>query len=358
MKKVCLVVASLKCGGMERVMSELAFYFASKRDIATHLILLTKSIRFYDLPDNVVVHEPSFNYKDYAKLFSAIKTLFFLRRKLISISPDAVLSFVDKYNIFVLTSCFFLKFNIFISERSQLNIKYGFFKRILIRSIYKRAAGIITQTERAKQVIMAITKHPNITVIGNPIKKIKNNKVEKENIILNVGRMIKSKRQELLMEVFSKTDFSNWKLVFLGKGAQGDSLKRKAETFGISSNVVFAGEQKNIDEYYCKSKIFAFTSYSEGFPNALGEALSTPLASISFDCSAGVRDLIKNSFNGYLIPLGDIEQYKCKLSLLMQDEKLREYFEKNAKICIEEYSINNIGEKFYNFILKESYKSS
>ena len=37
-KKLCLVVPSLQAGGMERVMAELATYFASKMELDLHLV--------------------------------------------------------------------------------------------------------------------------------------------------------------------------------------------------------------------------------------------------------------------------------------------------------------------------------
>jgi len=49
-----------------------------------------------------------------------------------------------------------------------------------------------------------------------------------------------------------------------------------------------------VKAYYLKSKIFAFTSNSEGFPNAIGEAQSAGLPVIAFDCIAGSSELSNN----------------------------------------------------------------
>jgi GalNAc-alpha-(1->4)-GalNAc-alpha-(1->3)-diNAcBac-PP-undecaprenol alpha-1,4-N-acetyl-D-galactosaminyltransferase len=38
-KIICLAIHSLQAGGMERVMAELADYFAKKEDVKVHLIL-------------------------------------------------------------------------------------------------------------------------------------------------------------------------------------------------------------------------------------------------------------------------------------------------------------------------------
>ncbi len=116
-----------------------------------------------------------------------------------------------------------------------------------------------------------------------------------------MGRFISSKQQSLLINIFDTIDDNNWKLIFLGDGPKLQELKSKAKTKKSFGRIIFEGNVSNVDEYYAKSKIFAFTSNSEGFPNALAEAMSAGCACISFDCIAGPSDLIKDEINGYLI---------------------------------------------------------
>ena len=58
-KRLCLVIPSLQAGGMERVIAELASYFADQQ-CEVHLAILTKGELFYQLNKKVIVHKPKF----------------------------------------------------------------------------------------------------------------------------------------------------------------------------------------------------------------------------------------------------------------------------------------------------------
>jgi glycosyltransferase involved in cell wall biosynthesis len=64
--------------------------------------------------------------------------------------------------------------------------------------------------------------------------------------------------------------------------------------------VFLEGEQKEIDPWYHRAKLFAFTSSSEGYPNVVGEALSAGLPVVAYDCIAGPSDMIDDGKTGIL----------------------------------------------------------
>jgi glycosyltransferase involved in cell wall biosynthesis len=146
-----------------------------------------------------------------------------------------------------------------------------------------------------------------------------------------------------------------WKLVLVGydhlKQNNFERLKGMILKNNAGDRVLLAGKQADVDSYYTSSRIFAFTSGSEGFPNVIGEAMSAGLPVIAFDCVAGPSDMITDNHNGFLIPLYDYSQFQEKLEMLMQHEELRNSFGENAKKDIIRFSVSSIGEKYYNFIL-------
>jgi GalNAc-alpha-(1->4)-GalNAc-alpha-(1->3)-diNAcBac-PP-undecaprenol alpha-1,4-N-acetyl-D-galactosaminyltransferase len=353
-KHFCFILHSLVGGGMERVMVELANNFVEDKNAKVTFLLLRKNKRFYRLNPQIRVIEPLFEYSNKDKFLFAIKILFYIRKNVHLLKPDVVLSFGEKWNSFNLIALLFTSYKIFVSDRSSPELKLSFVHRILRKVLYKNAHGIIAQTNDALTNIFKITKHKNIVQIGNPIRKItSNNEIEntRENVILNVGRFIRSKQQIQLIEIFARLDVDSWKLVFLGNGPYLEAAKNKVIELGLNDKVVFIGESNNVDKYYSTSKIFAFTSILEGFPNSLGEALNTPLSCISYNCTAGPSDLIINNFNGFLVNNNDIEEYKRKLETLMKNENLRMYFEKNALEKMELFSSKTICNKYYNFLL-------
>ncbi len=346
----------MQAGGMERVMSELAWHFATKSEVELHLVLYgIKQEIFYSLPDNVVIHKPKFRFKNAFRLFYTLKTLGYLRKTISRIKPDTVLSFGEYWNSFVLLSMLFKKYPVYVSDRSQPNKSLGKFHDRLRKWLYPKSAGVILQTETAKLIYQEKFKTLNIEVIGNPIREIEATvDGERENQILMVGRLIKTKHQDRLIRIFASLKNKDWKLVLVGydhlKQSNMENLKKLAEDMGVADQVIFAGKQSEVEKFYLKSKIFAFTSSSEGFPNAIGEAMAAGLPVVAYDCDAGPSEMITDDKTGFLIPLFDDETFKSKLELLMEQPELREKFGQNGKEYIAGLSIKLIGEKFYQFI--------
>jgi GalNAc-alpha-(1->4)-GalNAc-alpha-(1->3)-diNAcBac-PP-undecaprenol alpha-1,4-N-acetyl-D-galactosaminyltransferase len=353
-KKLCLIVPDLDKGGMERVMSELATYFSFKTDTQVSIILFTNQSKiFYRIPNNVSVHKPGFAFNNKIRILSTVRTLFFFRKTIRKIGPDAILSFGETYNSFVLLSSFLLNVKVFVSDRSRPDKRWGFFHENLRRILYPLASGIISQTNYSRDFLLKETGHKNIKVIPNPIRVIEKKSLERGNIILNVGRLIKSKRIDLLLNIFSNCENNDWVLWLVGEseGEEKEALIKLSGELNIINKIKFWGKQDDMDKFYRAAKIFAFSSESEGLPNVLLEAMAAGLACISFDCVAGPRDLIIDGQNGYLVKMYDCEEYISKLNSLIKNSELREKFSNNAQKKTAEYNINIIGEKFYNFLL-------
>jgi glycosyltransferase involved in cell wall biosynthesis len=216
--------------------------------------------------------------------------------------------------------------------------------------LYKNAFGIISQTTYSKTFLDKITNHKNIIVIPNPVRHEEENNLVRKNVILSVGRLIFSKRIDLLLEIFADVNRKDFNLWIVGDGPEHEKLVNLAKELNILDRVTFWGSRKDVDLFYGQAKIFAFTSVSEGFPNALLEALASGLPSISFDCVAGPSDLIDDGQNGFLIPLLDVDCYKEKLSRLM-DDQVHEQLAANTKKSAKKYHIENVGKVYLNALL-------
>nr|WP_321409454.1 glycosyltransferase family 4 protein [uncultured Carboxylicivirga sp.] len=357
--KICLVIHSLQAGGMERVMSELAHCFSKRSDVELHLILYgIKRDIFYSVPDNMIIHMPSFSFNNRIRTLSLIRTMSYLRRQIKNLQPDSILSFGEYWNNFFLLSTLGLEYKRFVSDRSQPDKSLGKLHDYLRKWLYPTATGIILQTQKAKAIFLKDKSHKNISIIGNPIRTIdyESASVKREKIVIMVGRLIKSKHQDRLIKIFANINRPDWKLMLVGydhlKQNNMDRLKQLAVDLHIEDKVIFTGKQSNIDELYCRSSIFAFTSSSEGFPNVIGEAMSAGLPVISYDCNAGPSDMIEDGDNGYLIPLFDDKLFAAKLEQLMNSHILREQMGQKGREKIKAFSKEHICEQFYQFISK------
>ena len=205
MKKICLIIPSLRHGGAERVMSELANYWSADSNLEVTLLLLTKQKQFYSIDQNVTVIEPQKKYKK--NLISIalyrIWVFFYIRKECKKLNPDAVLSFCAVYNNLVLLALLFLPFKKYVSDRSNPYLNIGFFNDWLRNLLYHKADGIIAQTSIAKDVLLKNTGNRNIVVIPNPLRQItKYQKEEKDNVLLNIGRLEPLKNQLELIDIF------------------------------------------------------------------------------------------------------------------------------------------------------------
>jgi len=337
-------------------MSELITYFSELENVEIHLVLYgIKRNIFYSIPESVIVHRPGFEFNDSMRTYHTFKTLFYLRKQIKQIDPDTILSFGELWNNFVLLALYGLKFPVYVSDRCRPDKKLSRLHEFLRNRLYPKAKGIIAQTKKAKEIYFEKFHHPNISVIGNPIRSIEaDSSSRRENIVLTVGRLIKSKHHDRLIDLFLKINKPGWKLVIVGGEAQKQNgmecLQKKISKLNAGECVSLEGIQSDVESYYRKSKIFAFTSSSEGFPNVIGEALSAGLPVVSFDCVAGPAEMIADGENGYLINLFDYDSFELNLNRLMEDEELRKDMGIHAEESIREFSVEKIGRKYYQFI--------
>lgn len=358
MKKICLVIHSLGIGGMERVMAQLANNFVSRANFKVYIILIGKKRQVvYKLSDLITVHKPAFSFSNNRRKIDTIRTIGFLRSTVKKINPDTVLSFGEMWNNLVLLALRGISIPIFISDRSEPGKDLGRLHNYLRNQLYPNASGYIAQTRKAKEVCLANEWNSNVKVIGNPIREIaSDNYTTKENIVLSVGRLIKTKHFDRLIKIFAEIGDPDWKLVIVGGDAKkqqlSEELKKLIYELGAENRIFLEGEQKGIESYYKRSKIFAFTSSSEGFPNVIGEALSAGLPVVAYDCVAGPSDMIEDNKNGFLVKLFDEESFKKKLLILMENQSMRNKMAKTAINSVNKYDQEAIIDSYFEFIIQ------
>src|SRR5690606_8324357 len=130
----------------------------------------------------------------------------------------------------------------------------------------------------------------------------------KKNKIISVGRLTSEKGHKYLIEAFAMIDNMSWELNIVGDGNERPALEQLAKDLKIEERVVFHGHLKDFSKLIYESKIFVLPSIKEGFPNALAEAMSVPLACISTDFLGNQNEIIKNGVNGVLVPVKDAKK--------------------------------------------------
>src|SRR5690554_3033882 len=200
-RKITCIIHALTLGGMERVMVLLLHEFSKNKDVEVSLLLIGKTRQIdFELPSNINIYSPSFDFKPNKRTLSTVKTLKFIRKTIKEINPNSILSFGEYWNNLVLLSLYGLKYPVYISDRSQPNKNLGKLQNKLRDKLYPNAAGYIAQTTMAGDIARKNKWNTNIEIIGNPINQVTDNyMMEKENLILTVGRLITTKHIDELI---------------------------------------------------------------------------------------------------------------------------------------------------------------
>jgi len=158
--------------------------------------------------------------------------------------------------------------------------------------------------------------------------------------------------------LFVRINNPDWKLVIIGDDAlkQKNMARLQALVNELEANekVILLGKRADVEAYYLKSKIFAFTSSSEGFPNVIGEAQSAGLPVVAFDCIAGPAEMLIDGENGFLVPLFDYSLFEKRLGQLMQQTELQKKLGDNARQSVKKFSAAKISLQYEKFILNYS----
>ena len=126
----------------------------------------------------------------------------------------------------------------------------------------------------------------------------------------------------------------------------GPERARLASTIGrmgLVQRVAMPGVAGNIAYWYGQADLFALTSLSEGFPNALAEAMAHGVPAVSVDCDTGPRDIIRHGIDGLLVPPDDIAALSDALARVMGDDALRGQLASRATQARERFSVEKIG---------------
>lgn len=355
---IAFVTPSLSFGGRERVLSKLINFFSNKEGFNVHVILYSKKRDIcFPINDNVIIHEPDYSVGKNDMVY-ALKSLLYIRKTIKVNQIETMVSFEEKWNRFALLAVNGLKLKRAISNRNNPYRDYGLVDRKLAQWFYPKVDVLVAQTKIAKEVYEKRYKLKKCVIIGNPIDQldVDFDTLNRENNVVCVARLMKSKNHDRLIRIFSQTHNEGWKLVIVG-GAFGKEdlsikLKALAKELGVEEKVIFAGASKDVNSYLLKSKIFAFTSDHEGFPNSLGEAMAASLPVVSYDCVAGPSDMIDDGVNGYLVPVFDDDLFVERLNYLMSHEEKRQQMGKLALEKIKQFDANAICEKFFDVITK------
>ena len=214
--------------------------------------------------------------------FCKIKNIFILRNKIKEISPNNMISFIEKTNIMALLAtlncnCKKIVFEVTDPRREHLNKLFSF----LYYKLYKIADIVLVNN---KYVIDYLNTRDIVNTIYMPTPMLKPSiqdevkKIESENYWLFLGRHHPVKGIERLVEAYSianRENNLNSKLLIVGKEDPQASIRKMVNDLNLTEKVMLINEVQYHEVYlYIKnSKALVLSSYFEGEPNVIIESM-------------------------------------------------------------------------------------
>lgn len=218
-------------------------------------------------------------------------------------------------------------------------------------SVYDKILCISKMTK--KSLVRFIPKlEEKCEVVYGGIKKTSiynNNKIY--DIILVGSLRSNVKGVDVLLKAINLIQDKVNKVCIVGDGVLMNELVSLRDSLGLNQVVEFVGNQKDVNSYLSKSKIFVLPSRWEGFGLAIIEAMAQKIPVIASEVG-GIPEIITNMENGILVKSEDYVQLSKEIEKLLKDEELRRYLTKNAYNKMETcFSIDVYVDKL-NYIYK------
>lgn len=342
--RLLLVTGTLAAGGAERVLSDMANYWAGKGfDVTLATWCGPEVADFYPLDPAVRrawLDSPLVKDTTIQQIAVNLRRCGRLRRLIRSTRPAALVSFINTSNVLAILSGLGLGVRIVVSERVQPELDPNMSRpwRILRRLLYRLADAIVVQGESAASWIAENCGHPAL-VIPNPLRGLPATDDVREPFILATGRLVQQKGFDLLLRAFALVErrFPAWRVCIAGEGPERDRLLALCDELGLHGRVEMIGVVRDIEAWMARAGLVVQPSRFEGFPNVVLESMGMGAAVISADCPAGPSELITDGVNGRLVPVEDVSALAQAMDQLMADEALRARLGREALKVRERY---------------------
>jgi colanic acid/amylovoran biosynthesis glycosyltransferase len=152
--------------------------------------------------------------------------------------------------------------------------------------------------------------------------------------LLSVGRLVREKGHYVLLDALAdlKQRGTAVAVTIVGDGPQAAELRRQAERLGLAALVRFAGRvgQDDIRAYYEAADVFCLTSFSEGVPVVLMEAMAMELPVVASGIM-GIPELVEHDRSGLLVPPARADLLADAIDRLAADPELRRRYGRHGR---------------------------
>lgn len=332
-------------GGLERVLSIKASYFAEHLGYEVHIISLNDKADspFYTFSSRIIFHEVKTTGKGLAYFKSYIQGM---NRVVREIQPD-IISVCDDglKGLYVPLWIKKGKAAIIYERHASMRLTGG----KLVQKLMELGGYLYDKVVVLTHYNLSEWSSSNLEVIPNPLSFVPQqvSPLNQKKAIC-VGSISYNKGYDLLILAWEQvaTKHPDWTVSIYGKG-DTSQLQKLIDQKGLTKQIVFCGPTSQIQEKYLESSFLILPSRSEGFGMVLIEAMACGLPCISFDCPCGPRDIIEEGKNGYLVEPEQVNLLADAINITIEDPDLLHQMGTYARKSIHAYEIEVIASLWH-----------
>lgn len=172
-------------------------------------------------------------------------------------------------------------------------------------------------------------------------------------IIIMVARFASIKNHSLMIDAFCKivTIFDDVLLLLAGEGECLVDIKNKTLQLGLNNNVLFLGNNKNINELLAYSDVFVLCSRSEGLPLSLLEASASKVPVVLTE-NSNSSGFIVNMVNGTVVKDDAVSLANGIKECLINIEQSKKMASIAQQKVIERYSLDFTVKQYEDLYLE------
>lgn len=239
----------------------------------------------------------------------------------------------------------------------------------LTKFILPRSDAILVPGTKHKEYIVSLGASPdrifimpyasNTAVKGEDYKETeklrKSLNIGNKKVILYVGRLVKRKGVNYLIEAFSslRKERDDTTLIIAGEGESKSELELLSKSLGIEDSVHFAGFVDNfkLSLYYALCDVCVVPSITyivaDIWVHVVNDAMSTGKPVIATDAVGAAFDMIQDGINGFTVPEKDADAlYKAIKKILTEPELAKRMGEEAKRTVAQGFTYEHMIEGF------------
>ncbi len=343
-------------GGLERVLSIKASYFADHLGYEVHILTLNQGDEdlFYDFSDKLQYHDINVNRSPLGFIKSYRTGI---RKVVEKVNPDVICVCDDGVKGFFVPKIIGkpcpMVYERHVSKLvAETEGKMSFIKRLIAKVKY----ALMDYGAKFYDAFVVLThgnlvewKSKNLKVISNPLSFYPEEKSSLKNKkVIAVGKHCYQKGYDRLLESWQLVveKHPDWILEIYGAFNPDHDLEKLSIDLGIEDNIRLYAPVKNIRDKFLEASIHVLSSRFEGFGMVIIEAMSCGVPPVSFDCRCGPSDIISQGEDGILVENGDIKSFSTALLDLIENEDKRNAMGIAAKNNVKRYLPENIAQQW------------